>query len=202
MNDLKTNLKYNQILASAKVLFWKHGLKRVTVEEICKHAGVSKMTFYKFFPNKVELAKAVYSHEAKEGIVRFKEIMNDESTSAPEKMEQILLIKMEGTNDISREFLADFYRNPDLGLSKWVEEKSIAMWKEMIDVFKKGQENGWFRKDFKPEGFMLMINKLTELITDENILKLYETPQQAVLEFTRLFTYGIMPYGSPSGERQ
>ena len=160
------------------------------------------MTFYKFFPNKVELAKAVYSHVAEEAMIRFNEIMNDKNTSAPEKMEQILLMKMEGTNDISREFLADFYSNHELGLSKWVEEKSIAMWKEMIGVFIKGQENGWFRRDFKPEGFLLMINKLSELITDENILRLYETPQQAVMEFTRFFTYGIMPYGSPSGKRQ
>lgn len=197
MRTVKTNIKYNQILSSARGLFWKHGLKRVTVEEISKHAGVSKMTFYKFFPNKVELAKAVYNQVADEGIEVFKEIMNNENTSAPEKMEQMLLIKMEGTNDISREFLADFYSNPELGLSKWVEEKSIAVWKEMIGVFKNGQEKGWFRRDFKPEVFLLMINKFTELITDENIMRLYETPQQAVMEFTRFFTYGIMPYKSP-----
>jgi len=53
----KNNIKYQAIFKTGKVLFWKHGIKRVTIEEICTEADVSKMTFYKFFPNKIELAK-------------------------------------------------------------------------------------------------------------------------------------------------
>jgi len=41
------NQKYNQIIDTSKKLFWKYGIKRVTIEEICREAGVSKMTFYK-----------------------------------------------------------------------------------------------------------------------------------------------------------
>ncbi|MBN2410872.1 helix-turn-helix transcriptional regulator, partial [candidate division KSB1 bacterium] len=41
---------------TAKELFFKYGIRRVTIEEICKKARVSKMTFYKFFQNKIELA--------------------------------------------------------------------------------------------------------------------------------------------------
>ena len=57
--DTSSNPKKNQILHTSKELFWKFGFKRVTIEEICKEAGVSKMTFYKFFPNKLELAKTI-----------------------------------------------------------------------------------------------------------------------------------------------
>ena len=31
----------------------------MTIEEICGEAKVSKMTLYKFFPNKIELAKVI-----------------------------------------------------------------------------------------------------------------------------------------------
>ena len=46
--------KYQDIKKKGKELFWKYGTKRVTVEEICREAGVSKMTYYKFFKNKNE----------------------------------------------------------------------------------------------------------------------------------------------------
>ena len=55
MDNLTTNPKYLDIFKTAKDLFWKYGIKRVSIEEICKEAKVSKMTFYKFFPNKIEL---------------------------------------------------------------------------------------------------------------------------------------------------
>ena len=50
--DQPKNIKYNQILTKGKELFWKYGIKRVAIEEICKQAHVSKMTFYKYFKNK------------------------------------------------------------------------------------------------------------------------------------------------------
>ncbi len=53
------NPKYNQIIETASELFVRFGIKRVTVEEICKTSGVSKMTFYKFFRNKNEVVEKI-----------------------------------------------------------------------------------------------------------------------------------------------
>ena len=47
--------KKEQILKTGKELFWKYGFKLVTIEEICKEAGVSKMTYYKYFTNKITI---------------------------------------------------------------------------------------------------------------------------------------------------
>ena len=53
--DAKTK-KQDQIIQAGRHLFWKYGMKRVSIEEICREAGVSKMTFYKYFANKTALA--------------------------------------------------------------------------------------------------------------------------------------------------
>ena len=53
----KRSAKLQAILDAAKSLFWKHGIRRVTIEEICEVAGVSKMTYYKYFSNKTAIAK-------------------------------------------------------------------------------------------------------------------------------------------------
>jgi AcrR family transcriptional regulator len=192
MEETKENIRYNQILDTAKGLFWKHGLKRVTVEEICREAGVSKMTFYKFFPNKVVLAKTIYDRVVDEAYVRFKSVMYDENITPVEKMQEILIIKMEGSNDVSQEFMKDFYTNPELGLSEFVEEKSRNIWVDVIKDFKMAQERGWLRNDFKPEGIFLIMSKFKDFFNDEVLVQMYDTPQELVMEIARLFTLGIL----------
>ena len=61
MNKLedRQSKKHHALLNTARKLFVAHGIKRVTVEEICRTADTSKMTFYRFFRNKDEIAKAV-----------------------------------------------------------------------------------------------------------------------------------------------
>jgi len=163
------------------------------VEEICEKAGVSKMTFYRHFDNKIELAKAVYNKVVEESLQKFREIMSDEKTTTEEKMEAMLKLKLEGTNEISREFLQDFYGSPEPGLLDFINRRTAEIWQQMIIDFKSSQEKGWFRKDFKPEAFFLMSQRMTEMINDEKLLSLYDTPQDLVMELSRLFTYGIIP---------
>ena len=65
--------KREATLLAAKDLFWRYGFRKVTVEEICEQEKVSKMTFYKMFPNKLDLAKHVFAEESDKGVVKFKE---------------------------------------------------------------------------------------------------------------------------------
>ncbi len=185
--------KYLALMNAARELFWKHGVKRVSVEEVCHKALVSKMTFYRYFANKLELAKAVYNQVADEGVLKFREIMTDEATSPVEKMQLMLKMKLAGTNDISREFLKDFYSNQELGLSAHIEAKSMEVWNEIINDFRVAQQKGWFRNDFKPEAFLIMTSKISELITDERLLQMFNSPQELIMELSKFFTFGIMP---------
>ncbi len=186
------NKKQLKILDTARDLFWKHGFKRISIEEVCQKAEVSKMTFYRFFPNKVELAKAVFDREVEEGLKKFRAIM-DEDAHASDKIKKMVQLKIEGTNNISREFLHDFYSNRELGLKDYIEEKTKQSWVEVLSVFRRGQEKGWFRKDMKPEFIAYVSQKMSELVVDENLLKLYSTPQELLMEFSNFFAYGISP---------
>lgn len=150
------------------------------------------MTFYRIFPNKVELAKAVFDKEVNEGLRKFKAVLNEESTSS-EKIRKIMLMKMDGTHNISNEFLQDFYNDRELGLKEYIEEKTRQSWNEILDDFKQAQQKGWFRSDMKPEFLFFFSQKMGELIVDENLMKLYRTPQELLSELTNFFAYGISP---------
>ena len=176
--------KHKDILATAKELFWKHGYKRVTIEEICEKASVSKMTFYRFYANKMELAKAVFDMVIDKAMQDFSEFMHS-SIPASEKMKKMLAMKLEGTNDISKEFMMDFYNNPELEISTYIMKRSGEVWQNVIEDFRQGQKSGWIRKDFKPEIMLIISQKLMELANDEKVLGLYSNPQELIMEIGR-----------------
>jgi len=192
MENQVKSIKYSAIINAAKVLFWKYGFRRVTIDEICKEAKTSKMTFYKYFPNKLEVARAVFDKVADEGLVRFREIFTKNSTPSV-KMKNILQLKLEGTDNISSEFLNDFYNNPELGLTPHIEAKTNILWKETLELFKSGQKEGWIRADMNVEFMFRFMQKSTPLLTDNEALKLFNSPQELIMELANMFVYGISP---------
>jgi AcrR family transcriptional regulator len=184
--------KQLQLLSVARDLFWKFGFRKVTIEEICESAGVSKMTFYKHYPDKISIAKAVFEQEVGNGMSRFREIMHGNSSPA-EKIKAIMAMKAESTDSISREFLNDFYSSEKTELVGFVQDLTSRTWNEAIEDFRKAQANGVFRKDFKPEFLFLISRKVAESLTDPKLLSLYPTPQDLLAEMSRFFCYGISP---------
>ncbi len=192
MKDLKNNKKKTAILNKSKELFWKHGYRRVTIEEICREAKASKMTFYRFFPNKLELAREVYDNVVEEGLLNFRKIVKEDS-SPSEKMKKMLQMKLEGTNDISNEFINDFYNNPGLGLTHHIEEKTRAVLVEVIKLFKDGQDEGWIRNDLNVEFLLVFLQKTATIIGDKELLMNCNSPQNLIMELANLLVYGIVP---------
>lgn len=192
---MKTGTKTvnDKLLEAGRKLFWKHGFRRVSVDEICREAGVSKMTFYRTFKDKQDLAKVIFRKVAEEGVKQFGEILNSEA-SAAEKLKMILLMKAEGTNDISNEFLTDFYNSPDTGLPEFVDKVTKEAWANVISGFRRAQEAGWMRKDFKPEFLFHISQQLMGMVSDRELIKLYNNQQELIMEFANFFTYGIAPH--------
>ena len=88
------NKKKQQILLTGKELFWKYGIRRVTVEEICSRSGVSKMTFYKYFSNKNALVKNILDTFYKKSMDRYREIMASKR-KYKDKVADLYRIKLE-----------------------------------------------------------------------------------------------------------
>lgn len=189
----KANKKKAMLLKTGRCLFWKYGFKRVTIEEICREANTSKMTFYKYFPNKLELAKAVFDWVVDEGLAHFQKLLHADMPPA-EKMKQMLMAKMEGTHDVSKEFLSDFYGDAQLGLKDYIEQKTQKTWRSMRNDFILAQENGLFRKDLNLDFYIYVSQKMIDIINDPYLNSLYASADQLIMEFTNLLLYGVSPH--------
>ncbi len=188
-----SNPKRTQILSTGKELFWKFGFKRVTIEEICREAAVSKMTFYKFFENKQELAVHIMDEVFDENLLKIRKI-DEEHESADKTFKKFLLLKAEGSRGISEEFINDLYKNPDPELKSYMEKKTRSMLEEIRNVYEHGKETGWVRKDLNVPFLILFSQKLVMLTNDKEMMHFFDSSQDLIMEITNLIIYGISPH--------
>jgi AcrR family transcriptional regulator len=200
MKEKKGNIKFQQIVQSAKDLFWRYGIRRVTIEEICRTASVSKMTFYKYFDNKVEIAKYIYNQVISEKEIEYRDIMASDIPFS-EKIKQTIQLKMEGTKDLSQEFINELLQNVHPEVTALYHQKVRENLQRVLDDYTLAQKKGDIRPDIKPEFILYFLNHMIELVTDEKLVSLYELPQELIAELMNFFFYGILPRETQKGEK-
>lgn len=191
--------KYADIIKTARELFWKHGISRVTVEEICEKANVSKMTFYRFFSNKSELGKTIIDDIMDESADKYKRLMKQD-IPFEEKVKQQLLLKFEGTKEISSEFVKDIYSNKKFGLHNYWQKRADKFAREVWNDFAKAQKDGFIRKDLNLDFLFYFNSRATDLLNDPKIQEMYGSMQELIMEYASLFFYGIFPRNNENNE--
>ena len=185
------NPKKQQIVSTARDLFWKFGFRRVSIEEICREANVSKMTFYKHFKNKDELVKYIIDLITGIAMKKYREIM-DSDIPFIKKVEKSIKLKMESSNDMSQEFFDDFHKNASPELREHFNELVHANINTIQNDYIKAQKKGDVRPDINPNFILYYLDKILEMAKDENLMKLYKSPPDLINELTRFFFYGIL----------
>ena len=192
MSGVMNNPKYQDIFNKGKELFWKYGIKRVTIEEICKEAGVSKMTFYKFFPNKIALVKAILDQVFEGSMEEVNQLILSDIPFS-NKLEKIFQLKIEGTKNISLELINDLYSNPELGLVNYMADLQKKSMDVIVNFYKDAQDKGNIKKDIKIDFILSYSFQVVKLLEDENLVSKYETPQEFILEAMNFMFYGLLP---------
>jgi AcrR family transcriptional regulator len=191
LSKLTLPAKKKDILSTAQELFQKFGIKRVSVEEICQTAAVSKMTFYKYFKNKNDLVRYLWEKSFEQGLETFDEIR---AMDIPfeNKLQLVLKMKEETTAKISHQFALEyFYAIPEL--KNFFEELSHDSINRFLDFIKEAQQKGEVRPDIHPEFLLAVINNIKLLIKDDTLVNNYPTYKDFVLEINKFIFYGILP---------
>ena len=184
--------KKQQIEHKAKELFWKHGFKKVTIDEICKKANVSRKTFYTFYENKTALVVYTFNEVMDEAFATYEAIIGGNATFS-EKIEKIFAYKYEIGETISMEFIKDFY-NPEaselLTLFNEIIEKSMTL---MRDFFHNAQVSGEMNPNLNLDFVMFMIQKIGELCSKTELMAMFPDAESMTRQISEYALYGIMP---------
>ena len=190
--------KLEQLLSTARELFFKHGIRRVAVQEICTVANVSKVTFYRYFPNKMALAETVIRDLAEHAIADFQRLC-ESSLPAEEIIHKTIRAKKEWARRIGPELLKELY-DPAFGLQPLLAEitqKGMAAFNTFVTQRQATHE---IRRDLKPEFLLAVIERMQQWVNDESFTALFNNPSDMAMELNNFFFYGIMN-GPPKTDR-
>jgi hypothetical protein len=126
------------------------------------------------------------------GVKAYREIYNSD-IPYEEKVKKMVDLKMSNAHEMSQELLDDIYKYHDEGLFETIETIKKKMIGIYLDDIREAQKAGEIRNDVKPEFMLYFLNNLTEMLTDQRVVRIYPNPEQMIVEVMNFFFYGIMP---------
>jgi AcrR family transcriptional regulator len=180
-----------RIMGAAKHLFFRYGTRKVSVEEICREAGVSKMSFYRYFKDKDEITRYVLEKHFTDRINEYEGILKQDITFE-DKLKKILSIKIENVKSINDELLKEILTDKHSRIGKWLTELNIKETEKTIKFIISAQAKGEIRSDVKVELVLYIMGKTWDLLSDNQLLEMYESKTQMLRELNAVLFYGIL----------
>lgn len=146
--------KEGDILRTAEQLFMQFGYNRITVEEICREAAVSKVTFYKYFTNKFAVLEDYLETRLKLGLETFDAILATDA-SLLEKMQALVAMKESAVNHFTPVFMHSL-QGSDKALQELMGRWTDMSMQAMKKFFTDGQIAGEIHPDYSVD-FLLHV---------------------------------------------
>lgn len=140
----------DRILKGAEELFFKYGIKSVTMDDIAKHLAVSKKTIYQFYEDKNEMIETLMTISLKKDECEFKEIQKKSENVI---VEVFNMMKHMG-NVFSKINPAIFYDLQKYHPKAWGQFKTFkedCMAKMVEEAIVRGVKEGLVREDIDPK---------------------------------------------------
>lgn len=177
------------ILNTAFDLFCKHGFQRVSVEEICSTAGVSKMTFYKYYPSKEELVlsivRKIYGDMDRE--VR---LVLDSNLDIKTKFDRISLLKQEMMQFIGDEFLRSIMVYPPA--MQFIEEFTQSAWAYFLAFMEIEKLRGNINSKIDMSFLLMVMMELNRLYAENRFQGIFDKPAQLIEQMNELIFFGLL----------
>ena len=139
-----------RILEESEMLFFRYGVRRVTMDDVAKALGMSKKTLYQYYSDKDELvAEATQAHLDRERIEFDKIFRNSENS-----IKSLFLISQcmrKSLSEINPSVLFDLKRFYPKSWEYWTEFKDQYIFKSIVENIKKGIEEEYFRSEVNAE---------------------------------------------------
>jgi AcrR family transcriptional regulator len=150
-----------RIVDAARVHFFNHGFRSVTMDDLAEELGISKKTLYAHFPGKFDLLEAVLDDKFASVEAMLKKLTRTDAHNFPATLRELLAGTHRELDEIKPPFVRDMRQKaPDV--FKLVERRRAALIQRYFGkFFVEGQLAGMVRKDVPVK---LMIEILLALV--------------------------------------
>ncbi len=183
--------KREELMAAGYALFGQFGIKRVSIEEVCKAAQISKVTFYKHFRNKSDFAITIIRYLYEKGF----ELMTplwESDRSFEEKLTETVIWKKELMEKYSFEFIKELMYSRDPLVNDFMvkmKEQSMSFFRK---IFRRAQEEGEVAKDLSIDFLIAMLEMMQSSMENDNFVRLFKNPKEMHEQMFKLYYYGAL----------
>jgi len=180
-----------RILTGSLELFYKAGIKSVTMDDIARHLAISKKTIYQFFTDKNELVVALVKKKMEEDECQMAEIMH-QSGDVIEQMINMMKCSEEILSRINPILIHDLQKYHPDAWKIFQQFKADVVIRTLEQLLSAGIEQGYIRPDIDVRVMARMRVNQVELGFNTNVFPLAEySPWKIQHQFLEHFNYGI-----------
>lgn len=181
-----------RILAAAKELFFKFGIKSVTMDDIARHLGMSKKTIYQFFRDKDEIVMDLCRQDLDNHDRKLVSIVENSSDAILEIL-QIMEYVEEFFHSINPTMLYDLQKFYPNAWNLWKAFKETRVMELVQKNFKTGISQGLYRTDLNGKILAKLRIEQIEMAMNPQIFPpvQFDLPQVQVVILDH-FLYGIL----------
>lgn len=171
----------SKILNKSKELFFKLGVKSVTMDDLARELGISKKTLYKFFDNKSDLVNAVLLQHFDDDKKNVENVIKN----ADNAIEEIMMIAKNGMKQFRKLHPSSIYDLKKYYPKAWtiVEKfKSEYVHCSIIENLTRGKKQGYYRPEIHEDVIAKLYSNNIDLLvspsnfpaTEYNFAELYK----------------------------
>ena len=185
-----------QILQGAEELFFRYGVKSVTMDDISRQIGISKKTLYLFVDNKADLIEKIFHRSCEVEITMMAELRKSSKDAIDEmfKLAEYIIGMLRNMSPSLVYDLRKYYMPTWSTIESLHKEHVSSLIKENLEL---GKKQGVYRKEINTDIIAKLYAGKTSLIVDQ---ELFPIPQYNQAElFKSYFSYHIHGIASPKG---
>lgn len=185
-----------QLTQTARELFIKHGIRRVTVEEICRKAGVSKVTFYKYFSNKIELAAQIVAEVMQDLLTHTRDIMASDKPFR-ERLLALLTLEVKAIQEFGDTLLYELYEIEEPELQMLMQNCIAEGYDITLEFFAEGQREGAINPQFSKEFFLYLMELGDKMYKDTRLISIEPDNVKRTRMMQDFLMHGLMTPEDP-----
>jgi AcrR family transcriptional regulator len=176
------------ILEQVRRLYYRYGIKSVTMDDVAKHLSISKKTLYEYFTDKEDLVRNIVMLDYKNRHNFFQEIRNKNLNAIEELFEVYRMINtMFRDYNASMEYDVHKYY-PEL-FTQVRELRRKRMYDTMYNNMNRGKKEGLYRKELNSKIIARLLVFKVENMFDNDIFTMEELASVKV--FNEVFVYHL-----------
>ncbi|MDH5382700.1 MAG: TetR/AcrR family transcriptional regulator, partial [Cyclobacteriaceae bacterium] len=136
----------SRILNNARDLFFRYGLKNVTMDEIAADLGMSKKTLYEFYPNKKEIINRITENFLSDQNDAHQQV-SAKSKDAVDELIQLMGLINHIFENLDVRVIYDMQRYYPEAWNIFLKHKEDFIMRDITLNLKRGIQEGLFRND-------------------------------------------------------